>query len=117
VLVKSLGLPLPPIVDWEIFEGEVRCAEVVDASEASAVRIWDVYFRPGGRTPMHAHTVDQILHIVTGHGFVQAEGEAPRDVRAGDLVIVPAGERHAHGATESSEMHHLAVMTEGEDVL
>lgn len=113
----SLGLPLPPVVDWDIFEGEVRCAEVVGAGQAAQIRIWDVHFRPGARTTMHAHTVDQILHIVSGHGFVQTEGAEPRAVRAGDLVVIPAGERHAHGATATTEMHHLAVMTEGEDVL
>lgn len=115
--VKSLGSPLPPVVDWEIFEGEVRCAEVVAAGEAREIRMWDVHFRPGSRTTMHTHTVDQILQIVSGHGFVQTEGQEPREVRAGDLVIIPAGERHAHGATATTEMHHLAVMTEGEDVL
>jgi quercetin dioxygenase-like cupin family protein len=117
VHVKSLGLPLAPVVDWDIFEGDVRCAEVVDGSEASDLRIYDVTFPPGGRTPMHAHTVDQVLYIVSGHGFVQTEGGSERPVRTGDLVIIPAGERHAHGATEATEMCHLAVMTEGADVL
>ena len=115
--VKTLGLPLAPVVDWDIFEGDVRCAEVVDGSEASDLRIYDVTFPLGGRTPMHSHTVDQVLYIVSGHGFVQTEGGEARPVRAGDLVIIPAGERHAHGATDSTEMSHLAVMTEGRDEL
>jgi len=117
VEVKTLGLPLAPVVDWDIFEGDVRCAEVVDGSAASDLRIYDVTFPPGGRTPMHSHSVDQVLYIVSGHGFVQTEGRDARSVRAGDLVIVTAGERHAHGATATTEMCHLAVMTEGKDVL
>ena len=117
MLVKSLGLPLAPVVDWEIFEGKVRAEEVVDGSEASDLRIYDVTFRPGARTTVHSHTVDQVLYIVSGHGFVQTEGGEERAVRAGDLVIIPAGERHAHGATDATEMCHLAVMTEGRDVL
>ena len=80
--VKTLGLPLAPAVDWDIFEGEVHAAEVVDASEARDVRVWDVTFRPGARTTVHSHTVDQILYIVSGHGFVQTEGQAPRAVFA-----------------------------------
>jgi quercetin dioxygenase-like cupin family protein len=48
---------------------------------------------------------------------VQTEGGEERPVRAGDLVVIPAGERHVHGATASTEMAHLAVMTEGEDEL
>jgi quercetin dioxygenase-like cupin family protein len=115
--VKTLGRPLPPIVDWEIFEGQVRCTQVVDADEASDLRIWDVHFLPGGRTTMHTHTVDQVLYIAAGHGFVQIEGEEPIALQAGDLVIVPAGQRHAHGATDTTAMQHLAVMTEGKDVL
>jgi quercetin dioxygenase-like cupin family protein len=117
LIVKSLGLPLAPVVDWDIFEGGVRCAQVVDGSEASDLRIYDVTFPLGGRTTMHSHTVDQVLYIVSGHGFVQTEGREARPVRAGDVVIIPAGERHAHGATDSTEMSHLAVMTEGEDEL
>jgi quercetin dioxygenase-like cupin family protein len=117
VHVKSLGLPLAPVVDWDIFEGDVRCAEVVDGSEARELRIYDVTFPPGGRTPMHSHTVDQVLYIVSGHGFVQTEGGEAQPVRTGDLVVIPAGERHAHGATATTEMCHLAVMTEGADVL
>lgn len=117
MLVKSLGLPLAPVVDWEIFEGEVHCAEVVDEHAARDLRIYDVTFRPGARTTLHSHTVDQVLHIVSGHGFVQTEGEPIRPVRAGDLVVIPAGERHVHGATAETEMCHLAIMTEGRDVL
>lgn len=115
--VKSLGLPLAPAVDWDIFEGDVRCAEVVTAADAADLRLYDVTFRPGARTTMHSHTVDQVLYVVSGHGFVQTEGGEARPVRAGDLVTIPAGERHAHGATATTEMCHLAVMTEGRDEL
>ena len=37
--------------------------------------------------------------------------------RSGDLVVIPAGERHGHGATATTEMNHLAVLTEGRDAL
>ena len=117
MIFTTLGLPLAPLVDWDIFEGDVRCEEVVSADAASLLRIWDVSFRPGAKTTVHSHTVDQVLYVVSGHGFVRTEGEDERAVRAGDLVVIPAGERHVHGATATTEMNHLAVMTEGEDIL
>lgn len=114
--VKTLGLPIAPKVDWEIFEGDVRALEVVSGDDARDLRIYDVSFPVGARTTWHSHTVDQVLYVVSGHGVVATETEE-RAVRAGDLVVVPAGERHWHGATAQTEMSHLAVMTEGEDEL
>jgi quercetin dioxygenase-like cupin family protein len=113
--IRSLGSPLAPRVDWGIFEGEVLAEQVVGEDGASDIRIYDVTFRPGGRTVWHTHEVDQILVITAGHGIVATETEE-REVRTGDLVVIPANERHWHGATETTEMTHLAVMTEGKDV-
>jgi quercetin dioxygenase-like cupin family protein len=112
--VKVLGAPRPPLVDWEIFEGDVRAAEVVGGSDATHLRIYDVTFAPGARTVWHSHTTDQVLVITAGHGIVATEAEERR-VRTGDMVIVPAGEQHWHGAQADAEMTHLAVMTAGED--
>jgi quercetin dioxygenase-like cupin family protein len=112
--VKNLGAPSPPLVDWEIFAGDVRAAEVVSDSDASDLRIYDVTFAPGARTVWHSHTTDQVLVITAGYGTVATEAEE-RQVRVGDLVIVPAGERHWHGALADAGMTHLAVMTAGED--
>jgi quercetin dioxygenase-like cupin family protein len=112
--VKTLGAPRPPLVDWEIFEGDVRADEVVGAPEASQLRIYDVTFAPGARTVWHSHTTDQVLVITAGYGVVATEAEE-RDVRVGDMVVVPAGEQHWHGARADAEMTHLAVMTAGED--
>ena len=47
------------------------------------------------------------LYIVEGEGIVATESEEHR-VRAGDVVVVPAGEQHWHGATADSAMAHLA---------
>jgi quercetin dioxygenase-like cupin family protein len=112
--IKSLGAPFAPAVDWPIFEGEVHAATVVDQGDARALRIYDVTFRAGARTVWHTHTVDQVLVITAGHGIVATKREE-RSVRAGDLVIIPAAERHWHGAAADTEMTHLAVMTEGRD--
>ena len=73
--VKVLGAPRPPVVDWEIFEGDVRAAEVVGGSDAAHLRIYDVTFGPGARTVWHSHTTDQVLVITAGHGIVATEAE------------------------------------------
>ncbi len=113
--IKTLGRPFAPSVDWEIFEGEVHAAEVV-SGDTSELRVYDVAFRTGARTVWHSHTVDQLLIITAGHGIVATQ-EGEHEVRAGDLVVVPADMRHWHGAMVDTEMTHLAVMNEGEDVL
>jgi quercetin dioxygenase-like cupin family protein len=113
--IRALGHPLAPAVDWGIFEGDVLAEQVVGETDAADLRLYDVTFRLGGRTVWHTHEVDQVLVITSGHGIVATESEE-RQVRTGDLVIVPAGERHWHGATSTTEMTHLAVMTEGSDI-
>ena len=112
--VKSLGKPRAPQVDWDIFEGVVRADEVVTGDDSSVLRVYDVTFEPGARTVWHTHTVDQVLVITAGHWTVATEIEE-RDVRAGDLVVFPAGELHWHGATATTEMSHLALMSAGKD--
>ena len=47
--------------------------------------------------------------MTAGEGAVCPSGEAPQRVRAGDVVWVPPGERHWHGATPASSMSHIAI--------
>ena len=115
LIVMTSGRPFAPAVDWEIFEGRVHAAELVGA-DSSQIRVYDVTFRTGARTAWHSHTVDQLLVITAGHGIVATE-EEEREVRTGDLVVIPAELRHWHGAMDDAEMTHLAIMNEGEDVL
>ena len=115
LIVKTSGRPFAPSVDWEIFQGTVHAAELI-GSDASQIRVYDVTFRLGARTAWHSHTVDQLLVITAGHGIVATENEE-REVRTGDLVVIPADLRHWHGAMPDTEMTHLAIMTEGKDVL
>lgn len=68
-----------------------------------------VAFEPGARTAWHAHPAGQTLVVTEGHGWVQLEGEARRDIRTGDVVWTPPGVRHWHGATATTAMTHLAL--------
>lgn len=73
------------------------------------VTVNNVFFVPGGRTHWHVHEHGQLLQIVTGAGWVCAEGGEAEMIRAGDLVWIPPGERHWHGASAESYMIHLAI--------
>ena len=64
---------------------------------------------PGARTAWHTHPLGQTLIITTGLGWVQTEGGPIEEVRPGDVVWFPPGEKHWHGATPTTAMTHIAV--------
>ena len=69
----------------------------------------NVCFTPGARTFWHTHERGQILTVTMGTGFVCSKGETPRKLMVGDVVHVPAGEMHWHGATGETLMAHTAI--------
>jgi len=74
---------------------------------ADGVEIVAVFFEPGARTRPHVHPVEQTLVVVEGEGIV-ADESGRRGMRVGDVVIVPAGIWHWHGAAPESPMCHLS---------
>lgn len=88
-------------------EGDVRIQRLFSAQETNGKDILMVFFGPGGRTAPHVHQQGQILHITYGTGVVDIE-EEQRIVKAGDVVIIPPGAWHWHGATQGTAMQHLA---------
>lgn len=88
--------------------GEVHSRALVEKAQSGEVRVLLVKFAAGGRNVWHKHTFDQVLVVTEGEGIVATEGEEVR-VRAGDVAVIPAGEKHWHGATPSTAMAHLAI--------
>ena len=74
-----------------------------------------VNFGKGVRNKFHAHDSEQILIVTAGRGIVATENEE-RVVTEGDVVHIPAGEKHWHGATEDSEFSHIYVTRVGSEV-
>lgn len=68
-----------------------------------------VTFEPGARTNWHTHPLGQTLHVLTGSGWFQSEGEAKVVINAGDTVWIEPGEKHWHGATATTSMSHIAI--------
>ncbi len=68
-----------------------------------------VNFAPGARTAWHTHPAGQLLIVTTGQGWVREEGKDKRTINPGDVVWIPAGVKHWHGATATSPLAHIAV--------
>ena len=97
-------------VPAEWFTGTVWQDPIVEAPEPARVRSALVTFEPGARTNWHTHPLGQTLHVVTGAGRVQVWGEAVQEIKAGDTVWIPPGEKHWHGATATTLMTHIAIV-------
>ena len=82
------------------------------------VGIASVTFEPGCRNNWHIHRAKagggQILRCTGGRGWYQEWGRPARELRAGDVVNIPAGVKHWHGAAKDSWFSHLAVEVPGE---
>jgi quercetin dioxygenase-like cupin family protein len=96
-----------PPADW--FTGTVWQDVIIEAPEPARIRAVWVRFEPAARTAWHTHPLGQTLHIVAGVGRVQTWGGPIREVRPGDTVWIPPGEKHWHGASPDVAMEHLAM--------
>ena len=97
----------PGPADW--FTGNVRLDPLYQAPSPARVACAKVTFEPGARTAWHTHPLGQTLIITSGVGRVQRIGEPIEQVRPGDVVWIPPGEKHWHGAAPSTTLTHLAI--------
>lgn len=74
-----------------------------------AIPIANVTFQPGCRNNWHVHAGGQILLVTCGRGYFKAWEEPARELKAGDVVQIPAGVKHWHGAAKDSWFSHLAI--------
>ena len=93
--------------DW--FTGAVRIDPLFGPPEPARVAGALVTFEPGARTAWHTHPLGQTLIVTAGCGRVQREGGPIEEVRPGDVVWFPPGEKHWHGAAPTTAMSHIAV--------
>jgi len=93
----------------EYFTGTVFQDPVNTAPAPARVSVARVTFTPGARTAWHTHPLGQTLYVLSGCGRAQTEGGPVREICAGDVVWIPPGEKHWHGAAPTTMMCHLAV--------
>jgi quercetin dioxygenase-like cupin family protein len=85
--------------------------------ETDDVLINSVSFAPGGRTYWHTHGQGQILIVTSGAGWVYDRDGNGGEIGVGDIVFIPAGLEHWHGATDDSFLVHLAISLQGHEWL
>ncbi len=93
----------------EYFTGSVRIDPLFQPNDPSRVSGAYVTFEPGARTAWHAHPLGQILIVTAGCGWVQQWGGPIEEIRQGDVVRIPPGQKHWHGATATTAMTHMAI--------
>jgi 4-carboxymuconolactone decarboxylase len=93
----------------ENFTGSVRVEMLFDALDPSHASGGSVTFEPGARTAWHSHPRGQILIVTAGIGRVQRWGDPMEEIRTGDVVRIPAGQKHWHGASPQASMTHIAI--------
>lgn len=93
----------------DYFSGSVRVEPVFQVGDPMRLNAGSVTFEPGARTAWHTHPLGQTLYVVSGVGRVQAKGGPIREIRPGDVVWIPPGEKHWHGASPTNGMTHVAM--------
>jgi quercetin dioxygenase-like cupin family protein len=107
--IKRSGLQASTKGPAEYFTGMVRIDAPFKGEGDARVGGATVTFEPGARTAWHTHPLGQTLLVVSGLGRVQREGGPVEEIRPGDIVWFPAGEKHWHGAAPDCAMSHVAI--------
>ena len=87
----------------------MRIDPLHQASEPARAGCAYVTFEPGARTAWHTHPLGQTLVVTAGCGRVQRWGGPIEVIRPGDVVSIPPGEKHWHGAAPTTAMTHIAI--------
>ena len=93
--------------DW--FTGTVRIDPLIQASSPARVAGASVTFEPGARTAWHTHPLGQTLIVIAGCGRAQRWDEPIEEIRPGDVIWIPPGEKHWHGSAPTTAMTHIAI--------
>ena len=93
--------------DW--FAGTVRIDPLFQPNGPARAAGACVTFEPGARTAWHTHPLGQTLIVTAGCGRAQRWGGPIEEIRPGDVVWFPPGEKHWHGAAPTTAMTHIAI--------
>jgi quercetin dioxygenase-like cupin family protein len=93
----------------EYFTGTVRIDRLFQAPEPARAAGASVTFEPGARTAWHTHPLGQTLVVIAGCGRAQRWGGPIEEIRPGDVIWFPPGEKHWHGAGPATALTHLAI--------
>ncbi|WP_322082366.1 cupin domain-containing protein [Burkholderia sp. BCC1972] len=91
------------------FTGRVRIDPLFQSMPPSRLSGGQVTFEPAARTAWHTHPLGQTLIVTSGRGWVQEWGRERQPIAVGDVVSIPAGVKHWHGASATTGMTHIAL--------
>jgi quercetin dioxygenase-like cupin family protein len=93
----------------EHFTGSAHIDSLFQAPHPARVSGGVVTFEPGARTAWHTHPLGQTLIVTSGVGLVQRWGGPIQEIRPDDVVWIPPGVKHWHGAAATTGMTHIAI--------
>lgn len=109
VKVTRIGTQASAKGPAEYFTGVVRVDSPFQGESPARVGGAVVTFEPGARTAWHTHPLGQTLIVTAGSGRVQHWGGPVQEIRPGDIVWIPPGVKHWHGAGPTAAMSHIAI--------
>ncbi len=93
-----------------LFTGPVTMQSIVGTELSKHFLIRQVNFGRGVRNKFHSHSIEQVLIVTEGKGIVATDKEEIT-VGPGDVIFIPAGEKHWHGAAKGTTFSHIYVMS------
>ncbi len=114
-LMVVRGTPPTDRAPAEHLTGTVRVGNPFRAEAPARIYGATVAFEPGARTYWHVHPLGQTLVVTAGTGRVQHWGGPVQEIRPGDVVLIPPGAKHWHGASPDAPMTHVALVERPED--
>ena len=108
-ITRSGSQPPRPAQD-DNFTGGARIDSSFGTSAPARMSGARVVFERGARTAWHTHPLGQLLIVTAGTGRVQRWGDAIDEIRQGDVVWIPPGQKHWHGAGPNTSMTHIAIV-------
>jgi quercetin dioxygenase-like cupin family protein len=107
--IKRSGSQPSGIGPVEYFTGAVRIDPLFNPTAPARAVGACVTFEPRARTAWHTHPLGQTLIVTAGCGLAQRWGGPLEEIRPGDVVWFPPGEKHWHGASPTTAMTHIAI--------
>ena len=93
----------------QFFTGSVQVQQLFPGHDPARTSGGRVTFEPGARSAWHTHPLGQILIMTDGTGWIQQWGGPIEEIRKGDVIWIPPGVKHWHGATPTTAMTHIAI--------
>lgn len=93
-----------------VFIGMVTRQVLIDENTGKDFNSAIINFKAGAKSKLNTHTGDQILIVTSGKGIIATE-QQEFTVSTGDIIFIPAGETHWHGATQESNFSHISIQT------